>query len=143
MDGAAKASLGNGPAPCISISCKILTRLGGHNQSRGDGQLLALQNNDLAFTPKKIRKRAITKAPPFPFQFNRIVSSWLRKMRFPVMTMSMTRRNSSCHPHEWPEGLKAWAAFKKSEEAPRGITEFLSQEDNSDLFFFFSFFLDD
>lgn len=51
-----------------------------------------------------------------------------------MMTMSMTRRNSSPHPHEWPEGLKAWAAFKKPEEALRGIIEFRSQEDNSDYF---------
>lgn len=51
-----------------------------------------------------------------------------------MLTMSMTRRNSSPHPREWPEGLKAWAAFKKPEEALRGIIEFRSQEDNSDYF---------
>ena len=66
----------------------------------------------------------------FYSEFDRTVSSRLREMRSPVMT----GRNSSPHPHEWPEGLKAWAAFKKPEEALRGIIEFLSQEDYSDYF---------
>ena len=63
-------------------------------ESKGDWQLLVFQNKDLALPPKY----AITRAPPF--WFDSIISSQIRKMRSPVMAMSMTRRNAARHPHE-------------------------------------------